>query len=197
MSYLFNKYTNVIWAIARVWFGIDWMTHGIEKITKGFDSTGFLNGVLANEVSPEWYKAFIENVILPMSGFINFLIPVGELLVGLALILGFLTIPALVGSLLMNLNFLWAGVISSNPSYVAIAIILLLGWRGIHWFGKKCLRKNRWIKMYKRSKKIKIAHRNVHIFHISMCLFLFNCFLFAAYVFCDFPPIHAWQLKLE
>ena len=53
MSYLFNKYTNVIWAIARVWFGIDWMTHGIEKITKGFDSTGFLNGVLANEVSPE------------------------------------------------------------------------------------------------------------------------------------------------
>ena len=46
MSYLFNKYTNVIWAIARVWFGIDWMTHGIEKITKGFDSTGFLNGVL-------------------------------------------------------------------------------------------------------------------------------------------------------
>lgn len=147
MSYLFNKYTNVIWAIARVWFGIDWMTHGIEKITKGFDSTGFLNGVLANEVSPEWYKTFIENVILPMSGFINFLIPVGELLVGLALILGFLTIPALVGSLLMNLNFLWAGVISSNPSYVAIAIILLLGWRGTQYYGLDTLV---WKKVFKK-----------------------------------------------
>ena len=99
MSYLFNKYTNVIWAIARVWFGIDWMTHGIEKITKGFDSTGFL------------------------------------------------TIPALVGSLLMNLNFLWAGVISSNPSYVAIAIILLLGWRGTQYYGLDTLV---WKKVFKK-----------------------------------------------
>jgi hypothetical protein len=46
-----------------------------------------------------WYAAFLEHVALPNVGFFNFIIPVGEFLAGLALILGVATIPALLAGM--------------------------------------------------------------------------------------------------
>jgi thiosulfate dehydrogenase [quinone] large subunit len=62
-----------------------------------------------------WYAWFLENVVLPNASFWSYLVAVGETLVGLALIVGLLAgIAAFFGSL-MNVNFLLAGTVSTNP----------------------------------------------------------------------------------
>jgi thiosulfate dehydrogenase (quinone) large subunit len=63
------------------------------------------------------------------------LIPVGEFLVGLALILGLFTgFAALVGGF-MNWNFMMAGSASVNPMFLALSILLVLAWKVAGWIG--------------------------------------------------------------
>jgi thiosulfate dehydrogenase [quinone] large subunit len=59
----------------------------------------------------------------------------GEILVGIALILGIFTgIAAFFGSV-MNMNYLLAGTVSTNPILFAIATWLVLAWKTAGWWG--------------------------------------------------------------
>jgi thiosulfate dehydrogenase [quinone] large subunit len=59
----------------------------------------------------------------------------GELLVGLALILGVFTgIAAFFGSF-MNMNYLLAGSVSVNPVLLIFATLLVLAWKTAGWWG--------------------------------------------------------------
>ncbi|KAF0995092.1 hypothetical protein BJQ97_01744 [Geobacillus sp. TFV-3] len=82
-----------------------------------------------------WYAAFLEHVALPNVGFFNFIIPVGEFLAGLALILGAATIPALLAGMFMNLNFMLAGTTSTNPIMYTLEMILLFTGKGSYYWG--------------------------------------------------------------
>ncbi|WP_342669983.1 hypothetical protein [Domibacillus iocasae] len=66
---------------------------------------------------------------------INILIPWGELLVGIALIAGVLTVPALIAGAFMNLNFLWAGTVSTNRTLLLAAVVLLFAAKGAMYYG--------------------------------------------------------------
>src|SRR4051794_8531103 len=118
----------IVWTILRIWLGVKWLTAGFGKVTGDFDASGFLQGALANAASEaptvqSWYAAFLEGFALPNVGIINILIPWGELLVGVGLILGAATIPALIAAGFMNLNFLLAGTLSTNPILFTVAIV--------------------------------------------------------------------------
>lgn len=131
---------SIIWAIIRIWLGIQWLKSGWEKVTEGFDASGFLKGAIEKAggehpaVQP-WYASFLENVALPNAGLFSFLVSWGELLVGLGLILGALTIPALIAGAFMNLNFMLAGTVSTNPIFYTVAIILLFAGKGSYYWG--------------------------------------------------------------
>jgi thiosulfate dehydrogenase [quinone] large subunit len=59
----------------------------------------------------------------------------GEIAVGLGLIFGCLTgIAAFFGGL-MNVNYLFAGTVSSNPLLFVLATWLVLAWRVAGWWG--------------------------------------------------------------
>ncbi|WP_078550066.1 DoxX family membrane protein [Litchfieldia alkalitelluris] len=129
-----NTIAAGILAVIRVYLGWSWMTAGWGKITGGgFDAAGYLNGALANPVADKatgaavypTYNAFIEGVALPNVGMINFLIPWGEFLVGLGLILGCLTTAAMFFGLMMNFMFMFAGTVSTNPFMILIGVIIL------------------------------------------------------------------------
>ncbi|WP_338473414.1 DoxX family protein (plasmid) [Niallia sp. XMNu-256] len=130
---------SAIWTIIRIWLGVQWLTAGWGKITGGFEVNGFLQGAIAKAggetpIVQGWYAGFLESVVLPNAGLFNVLIPWGEFLVGIGLILGAATIPALIAAAFMNLNFLLAGTISTNPEYLALAVILLfVGVGGYYW----------------------------------------------------------------
>lgn len=127
-----NKYAAILLTVLRVYIGYDWMTHGYEKLKAGgFDATGFIQGAIANTGGEHpsvqgWWGTFLENVALPNVGAFNFLVPLGEFLVGFALILGIFTSFSVLMGLTMNFAFLFSGTVSTNAQLVLLQMFILV-----------------------------------------------------------------------
>lgn len=156
MEFLKGAKGSWIWVIIRLYLGYQWLHGGWGKLTgaKPFDATGFLKGGVAKyflsadaiakggkPISAMWWGNFLNDFAIPNVKLFNFLIPVGELLVGLALIFGFATIFAACMGALMNFAFLMTGSTSSNPYLFALSFILVAagaahaGFLGVdYWF---------------------------------------------------------------
>ncbi|WP_046174415.1 DoxX family protein [Domibacillus indicus] len=135
-----SKMMAAVWTVLRVWLGVQWIQAGWHKVADGFDASGFLYGAIekASGDMPAvsgWYAGFLENAALPNVSIINVLVPWGELLVGIALIAGVFTVPALIAGAFMNLNFLWAGTVSTNPTLLLAAVVLLFAAKGAMYYG--------------------------------------------------------------
>lgn len=127
-----NKAAAFILTVFRLYLGYEWLTAGFHKITGGFDATGFLKGAIASPVKgPDGgmvyaaYVGFLKHFALPNAHIFNIVVPWGELLVGLGLILGCLTTAAAFFGLVMNFAFVLAGTVSSNPRDILIGVIIL------------------------------------------------------------------------
>jgi thiosulfate dehydrogenase (quinone) large subunit len=120
-----------ILTLFRLYLGYAWITAGWHKIVDGFDATGFLKGALAkasgeHPAVQSWWAAFIEHFALPNVEVFNVLVPWGELLVGIALILGlFTTFAALMGAV-MNFAFMFSGTTSTNPQMILLTMFILV-----------------------------------------------------------------------
>ena len=135
-----NPIVGSIFSVLRIWLGIQWILGGWHKVVDGFDASGFLHGSLAkatgdNPAVQSWYAAFLESFALPNVELFNILVPWGELLVGIGLVLGLATMPALIAGAFMNLNFLLAGTISTNPVLYTVAVILLFAGSAAYYAG--------------------------------------------------------------
>lgn len=137
-----------LWLIIRVYVGWEWLIAGWVKVQSpvwvgdkaGVAVQGFLNGALtkATGLHPDvqsWYASFIQNFALPHSVGFSYLVSYGELLVGIALILGIFTGIAAFFGTFMNLNYLLAGTVSTNPILLMLQLFLILAWRVAGWFG--------------------------------------------------------------
>jgi thiosulfate dehydrogenase (quinone) large subunit len=127
-----SKTAAVILALIRIWMGYNWMTAGWGKLSQGFDASGYLKNAVANPVKgPDgglvygWYVNFLEGFAIPNVGIFNTIVPVGEFLIGLGLILGCLTTAAAFFGLLMNFSFFLAGTVSHNPTDIFFGTIIL------------------------------------------------------------------------
>lgn len=131
---------SVLLFFIRLYLGWVWLTAGWEKVTGDFDATGYLYGALEKtggehpDVSG-WWALFLEKVAIPQVEVFNFLVAWGELLVGLGLILGCLTIFSTLAGLVMNFAFLLSGTVSSNPEMVLLGILLVVGGMNAGRFG--------------------------------------------------------------
>ena len=147
--FLFNNTRLAwFWMIIRFYVGWQWLNAGLSKLGSpawtgdqaGAAIAGFVRGALekAGGEHPSvqgWYANFLETVVLPNPQVWAWLITLGELIVGVALILGLLTgIAAFVGSF-MNVNFLLAGTVSTNPILFVLATWLVLAWKTAGWWG--------------------------------------------------------------
>ncbi|MEH7094427.1 DoxX family protein [Neobacillus vireti] len=127
-----NKIVAGILTVLRLYLGYEWMTAGYHKLTGGFDASGFLKGAIANPVKgPEgnvlygWYVDFLQHLALPNAHIFNTIVPLGEFLVGLGLILGCLTTAAAFFALVMNFAYMFAGTISSNPMDILLGVFII------------------------------------------------------------------------
>lgn len=129
--------------LIRLYVGWKWLDAGWHKITGGFDAGGFLKNAVAKPIADKatgeliypTYTAFIENFALPNVKLINIMIPYGEFLVGLGLILGCLTTAAMFFGLLMNFMFMFAGTVSTNPWMILLGFIILAAGANAGKFG--------------------------------------------------------------
>lgn len=152
-----------VWLIVRLYLCYEWLTAGLEKLTGRsfeFGSTfgqssgsawvftghdggaiaGFVTGALAKATGAhpsvqDWYATFLQHVVLPNAAAFAYIITFGEILVGLGLLVGALTGIAAFFGLAMNLNYLLAGTVSTNPVLGVIAILVILAWRIAGYYG--------------------------------------------------------------
>ena len=135
---MINKWwrdTNIaagIVTIIRIYLGYNFLMAGWGKISSGaFDASGFLQGAIANpvklheEVVFGAFTSFLENFALPNVGLFNVLVPWGEFLVGLGLILGCFTTVAAICGMLMNYSFLMAGTVSHSPTDIFMEFLII------------------------------------------------------------------------
>lgn len=147
--FLFNDVRFAwVWLILRLYAGYEWVTAGWEKLHSpvwtggqaGAALTGFVKGALAKTAGDHpdvqgWYGTFLQNMVIPNASAWSYLVSWGEFLVGIALILGIFTgIAAFLGSF-MNVNYLLAGTVSSNPILFVIATWIVLAWKTAGWWG--------------------------------------------------------------
>ena len=150
------------WLIVRVYAGWQFFVAGYDKLTgysidvgtfgkkvgspwvfsssTGTAIKGFAQGALAKSTGEHasvqgWYANFLSTFVIPNAGLWAYLITFGELLVGLGLIVGALTGIAAVFGVTMNLNYLLAGTVSTNPILGFIGIFLILAWRVAGYYG--------------------------------------------------------------
>jgi thiosulfate dehydrogenase [quinone] large subunit len=82
------------------------------------------------------YRSFIQFMLdNGWDSWFNYVIIFGELLVGIGLIVGGLTAIAAFFGMLMNFTFLYAGSISSSPTFIILAVLIIIGWRVAGWWG--------------------------------------------------------------
>ncbi|MBM7704166.1 hypothetical protein [Metabacillus iocasae] len=105
--------------LTRILFGIGWLLAGITKITEKlwFKEPGiFLREYLTHSLQqpnvPLLYKMFIENIALEHVLVLNYAIPIVQILLGLFLIVGLFSIPAIFVCLFMHINFILSGNIN-------------------------------------------------------------------------------------
>lgn len=134
---------SLVWLAVRLWLGYVWLASGLGKLSNpGWVSTGdvlraFWERAIAIPSPParppiafNWYRDFLS--ILLEGGHYSWfgkLVVLGEIAVGLALILGIFTgLSAFFGAFL-NWNFMMAGTASINPVMFPLSILLIIAWR--------------------------------------------------------------------
>ena len=136
----------ILWLLPRLYVGWLWFDAGNHKIfdPKWVQTGEALKGYWLNAVKVEprpvayfdWYRNFLQ-YLLDTQAYTWFakLIAYGEVLIGIALILGVFTGIAAFAGGFMNWNFIMAGTASSNPLLFALAVGLVLAWKTAGYWG--------------------------------------------------------------
>lgn len=137
-----------VWLALRLWLGYTWLMAGIHKFSNpawmenGFAVKGYWTRAIQipeqgrPAISFDWYRDFLTFLLESESyGWFAKLVVYGEILVGVALIIGaFVGVAATMGAF-MNWNFIMAGSASSNGLLLVAAVILILAWKTAGYFG--------------------------------------------------------------
>lgn len=128
-----NHIAAMLVTIIRLYLGWGFLSAGWSKLTGGqFDASGFIGNAVKNPViGPDGsavfgvYTSFLESFALPNVELFNVMVPWGEFLIGLGLILGCLTTAAAFFAMVMNFSFLMAGTVSHNPTDILMGFLII------------------------------------------------------------------------
>jgi thiosulfate dehydrogenase [quinone] large subunit len=142
---------SLIWLVVRLWLGYQWANAGYQKIwgsersafwfgggagVKGFATAGIVGSSTGKGgASYGWWAGFLHNFVIPNASWIAKFIALGEVAIGIALILGLLTGLAALAGLLLNLIYMFSGSAGVNPAYAILSMGLILGWRNAGLLG--------------------------------------------------------------
>ncbi|NLG99594.1 MAG: DoxX family protein [Chloroflexi bacterium] len=139
----------LVWLVVRLYVGYQWLSSGLGKLSNpawtvtGEALQGFWARAVAIPEAParpaityDWYRAFLQG-LLDSGSHVWFakLVVAGEILIGIALILGLFTAIAAFFGGFMNWNFMMAGTASTNPVLFTLSILLILAWKTAGYWG--------------------------------------------------------------
>jgi thiosulfate dehydrogenase [quinone] large subunit len=155
-----STHAGLLWLVVRIWLGYQWLHAGWEKVIgysggtfswkfgmthdswlrssaglKGF--VGFaLQGAGGEHASVNYgfYASFLR-WMGHSGGWMAPVIAIGEVAIGVGLLLGILTgVSAFFGGVLTT-SFGLAGVAGVNPAFFVVEIMLILAWRNAGYYG--------------------------------------------------------------
>jgi thiosulfate dehydrogenase [quinone] large subunit len=138
----------IIWLVVRLYLGYEWLVAGWGKVTSdawmngGAAVQGFAAGAIESGTQGEhpriaygWYVNFLEWVRDSAHTWMAPLVAVGEVVIGIGLLLGAFTgIMAFLG-VVLNFSFIFAGSAGVNPLFLLLGLLLMLAWRNAGWYG--------------------------------------------------------------
>ena len=119
----------VVLGAARVALGVLWLHEGLVKWHAGFGKADILlvaDGARSNNRIPGYFEFFADHLLRPMAVVAGFVVPIVEVGLGVALILGIFTLPVALGSL-FNLMTYWCSdqLVGQYPIMGALSGLLL------------------------------------------------------------------------
>jgi thiosulfate dehydrogenase [quinone] large subunit len=143
-----NTFFAIAWMPLRFFVGREWLAAGEHKVRDDAWMSGgtalksyFERSVAVPEqgrpaITYGWFRDFLQ-YLLDNESYTWFakVVAVGEVLVGLGLIVGALVGIAAFFGTLMNFNFQLAGSASTNPVLFGLGVFLVLGWKVAGYWG--------------------------------------------------------------
>jgi len=128
-------------ALVRMGVGLYFLAEGSDKLSHGWLTNGQpLQRMLQSGLRRAWpwYAGFLQQTVLRHVALFARLVTLGELLVGISLLLGLLTPTGAAGAIWLNLNYMlqspWSSLIAGrNRLFILCAIVLLLCSAGATW----------------------------------------------------------------
>jgi thiosulfate dehydrogenase [quinone] large subunit len=146
-----SRAASVIWLVVRLVLGYWWLNAGYQKIwgsekagfwfgggagVKGFATAGVAGSATGKGgASYGWWAAFLHDFVVPNASWIAKFIALGEVAIGIALILGLFTGLAALGGLTLNMVYMFTGSAGVNPAYMILEVPLILAWRNAGYLG--------------------------------------------------------------
>jgi thiosulfate dehydrogenase [quinone] large subunit len=133
-----------LWLLLRLYLAATWIPAGWGKINNpawmdGTAIKGFWQNAVSVEtgqITYEWYRTLLQFMIdSSWNNWFGPLVAYLELLTGILLLLGAFTAIAAFTGAFLNLNFMLAGVASSNPLMFLFSILIILAWKVAGWYG--------------------------------------------------------------
>jgi thiosulfate dehydrogenase [quinone] large subunit len=148
-----NTLLAPLWLLARVYLGYQWILAGSGKVwgdhrwimrdgPDGLALKAFWERVTAipaqgqPPIRYDWYRSFLT--YMTDNGWYHWfawVVALGELTVGILLIVGAFTGLAALAGATLNFNFMLAGTASTNPVMFILAVLVLMGWKVAGWMG--------------------------------------------------------------
>jgi thiosulfate dehydrogenase (quinone) large subunit len=148
-----NTWLAPLWLAARLYLGYQWLIAGSHKVwgdnrwiaVSGPDGLAlkkyWQNAIAIPDqgrapISYDWYRHFLSFMLNhEWYTWFSWVIAIGEVAAGILLIIGaFVGLAALAGAF-MNFNYLLAGTAATNPVLLAIALLIVFGWKVAGWIG--------------------------------------------------------------
>lgn len=127
-----------LWLLVRLYLGWEFFYAGYEKLLNpawfgtgaGAALNGFVQGALGKTggAHPDvqmWYATFLQNSVLPHVTLWSNAVVLGEIAIGLGLIVGLCTATAAFFAFFMSFNFMLAGTVSMNPILVLLGLSIM------------------------------------------------------------------------
>lgn len=143
-----DPWAGWVWLMPRLWLGWQWFQAAVAKLgDPAWTETGLAvkafweQAVAVPTAGPppiafDWYRAFVQLLLdLQAWRWCAKVVAYGELLVGVALILGAFTGLAALAGAFMSWNSMMAGVAGANPMLFTVAVLLVGSWRVSGYIG--------------------------------------------------------------
>lgn len=143
-----NSRAGLFWLPIRLFIGFAWLGSGWGKLNNPEWAQGgtvlrayWERAVTIPEqgrppITYEWFRDFINTLLAGNhETWFAWVIILGEMAVGIGLIIGLLTGFAAFFGAVMNMSFLLAGTASTNPVLFTLAIGLMLAWKVAGYYG--------------------------------------------------------------